>query len=143
MGEVLSEDAPRLRRFVAGLVDLAVAGLLVFGVLGFRRLPLLALLRPALLVSLPSLYLLLKDAIEGKSIGKLVTGLVAFSRERGRAAGMIDSVLRNWYLAIPIVGPTLFAFWMGLQIARGNRQRLGDRAAGTIVISDAEYQRLT
>jgi hypothetical protein len=131
-------------RVVAGAIDLAVAfGLVVLALAALRRLPLpLGLLLSRSPVRwlpffLPSLYLIAKDSIGGKSLGKLVTGLVVWDRTAARPAGFFDSVNRNWPIAIPILGPTVFALVVGVQIVRGSERRLGDRG-NTVVLSDAE-----
>src|ERR1035441_10214352 len=64
------------RRFVAGLIDLALA-LLMFAALFFsRRTLMLIIFRRSLALTIPHGYLLIKDSIEGKSIGKLLTGVL-------------------------------------------------------------------
>ncbi|MCX7590986.1 MAG: RDD family protein [Kiritimatiellae bacterium] len=132
----------RVRRFCAGLIDLAIA-MLMFGALFFsRRLMILVLLRRGLALMVPHVYLLVKDAFEGKSIGKLLLGLVTYNEKEKKAAGLLDSIIRNWYLAIPFLGPTLLAVVVGAQILSGKQKRMGDQAAETIVISDFEYQKI-
>ena len=79
---------------------------------------------------------------EVKSIGKLIAGLVAYNDQDRRATGMLDSMIRNWYLVIPAVGPTVLALVIGMQILAGQRSRLGDASTHTSVITDLEYQRL-
>lgn len=93
------------------------------------------------LLMIPNPYLLLKDALRGKSVGKLIAGLIVYNEHEQRASGVFDSVIRNWYLSIPFVGP-LLALVMGAQVLGGKSSRLGDRAAHTRVITDLEYQRL-
>lgn len=132
----------RLKRFFAGLIDFSIA-FGVFAVLFFgRRLVLAIVLRRSVAILTPHGYLLLKDAIEGKSVGKLLLGLVAYNTQEKKAVGLLDSIIRNWYLAIPFLGPTLLAVVIGAQILSGKQKRMGDNAAGTIVISDFEYQQL-
>jgi hypothetical protein len=125
-------------------VDIGVAMALV-GVALFllERVPLpFALLlqrSPAALFPfvLPSLYLLLKDGFGGKSIGKLIAGLVVWDLATGRPASFVDSINRNWPLAVPVFGPSVVALIAGAQILAGRAYRVGDRAAST-VITDAE-----
>ncbi len=134
------------RRLVAGLIDLAIAyGLwCVVVLLLSRRFPLVrVLLWQAwlfLVVVAPNPYLLLRDAVEGKSAGKLVMGLVVYNETDRRAGGVWDSINRNWVLALPFVGSTLMALVLGANILAGQRQRLGDQWAHTVVLSDVEYQ---
>jgi hypothetical protein len=131
-----------MRRFAAGSIDLGIA-MVIFGALFFsRRLMILLFLRRGLAVMVPHAYLLVKDAFEGKSIGKLLLGLVTYNEKEKKAAGLLDSIIRNWYLAIPFLGPTLLAVVIGAQILSGKRKRMGDEAADTTVISDFEYQQI-
>jgi uncharacterized RDD family membrane protein YckC len=147
----LAARAPRPatgRRVVAGLIDLAIAyGLWYLVVLLLsRRFPLVrALLWQAwffLVIVVPNPYLLLRDAIEGKSVGKLVMGLVVYNETDRRAGGVWDSINRNWVLALPFVGSTLMALMLGVNILAGRQQRLGDKWAHTMVLSDVEYLRV-
>lgn len=107
----------------------------------------------AILPYVPAAYLLLRDAVGGRSIGKLVMGLVVWDERASRAAGLTGSVIRNAPLAmllVPIGSPLLPGLpWsiylmklaaamlcaaMLWQIARGRSQRILERAARTIVI---------
>ncbi len=136
---------PRLKRFMAGLIDLGVAYALFASLLFFllaRRLLILRLVRWSLAVVAPHVYLLLKDSLEGKSIGKVIVGVVVYNEKEKKAGGFLDSIIRNWYLAIPFLGPTLLALVIGAQILSGRRKRLGDEGANTIVLTDLDYQRL-
>lgn len=137
-----AQKNPAGKRFAAGVIDLAIA-LAIFAALFFsRRMLLLVIFRRGLAIMIPHLYLLLKDSVEGKSIGKLLTGVMVFNEEKRKPGGFLDSIIRNWYLAIPIIGPTLIAVAIGAQILTGRRQRMGDAGAGTTVIADADYQLL-
>jgi hypothetical protein len=56
----------------------------------------------------PCAYLMFRDAIGGRSIGKLATGLLVWDHKAGRPGGFMDSVIRNWPLAVlmlPLGGP--------------------------------------
>jgi uncharacterized RDD family membrane protein YckC len=121
---------------------LYIIALVIFG----RRLMVLRFLMLTglpLIIAVPNPYLLLKDSIEGKSVGKLIMGLAVYNEKDRRAGGFLDSIIRNWYLAIPWLGPTLFALLIGATILAGRKKRLGDQWAKTKVISDLEYQALT
>jgi hypothetical protein len=138
---------PSARRVVAGLIDLAIAYSVFAYILLLlsRRFPVgraLLILGGALVLLIPNPYLLLKDTFQGKSIGKVITGLVAYNEEERRAGGLKDSVLRNWYLGVPLVGPTVLAVVMGMQILAGRPLRLGDASAHMRVITDLDYQRV-
>lgn len=79
-------------------------------------------------------YLLLRDAMRGQSIGKVVFGLVVISLETGRPASLATSVRRNALLLLP--GANVVAIFLEsvtiLQDPQG--QRLGDRLAQTQVV---------
>lgn len=133
------DPAPRLQRALAGVIDVLVAYGLLFALLASKRLLVLIVLRFGVALLVPHLYLLLKDSIEGKSIGKLLLGVLVYNEKERRAGGLLDSIIRNWYLAIPIVGPTLFVLVIAVQIISGLERRLGEGSAGTRVITDLQY----
>lgn len=134
--------APRTLRIAAGLIDYAIAVLLAILVLspGFRMFNLIGLKKLISLV-IPSIYLLLKDCIDGKSIGKLIIGLTAFNTHEGKPAGFSDSILRNWFLAVPLIGPTILGPITAIQIFIRNR-RWGDGFSNTIVVTDAKIGKI-
>jgi len=136
------------RRVLAGLIDLAIAyGMFAYVLLLVSRRfpvarPLVMIFGAVIVLLIPNPYLVLKDAVEGKSIGKLITGLVAYNERQRRASGVMDSILRNWYLGVPLIGPTVLTVVIGLQVLAGRPNRLGDSAAHTRVIMDLDYQRV-
>jgi len=133
---------PKLKRFIAGIIDITIV-LGIFFILFFsRRITIAILLRRGLALAIPHLYLLLKDSIEGKSIGKLLMNIMVYNEKEKKAGGLLDSIIRNWYLAIPFLGPTLIALVIGAQILSGKEKRLGDEGAWTIVITDSDYQKI-
>lgn len=142
LAEVIEFSNPKLKRFIAGFVDISIAFIIFFSLFLSRRLIIALLLRRGLALVIPHLYLLLKDSIEGKSIGKLLVGIMVYNEKEKKAGGLLDSIIRNWYLAIPILGPTLIALVIGSQILSGKNKRLGDEGAGTIVITDSDYQKI-
>jgi uncharacterized RDD family membrane protein YckC len=133
---------PKLKRFVAGIIDLSVAMGIFFALFFSRRMLIALIVRRGFAIILPNLYLLLKDSIEGKSIGKLLMGILVFNEKEKKAGGILESIIRNWYLAIPFLGPTLLAVVIGAEILSGKKRRMGDVAAGTIVIKDSDYQKV-
>jgi uncharacterized RDD family membrane protein YckC len=133
---------PKIRRFVAGVIDLSVTFCIILVLFFSRRLVIALLFRRGLALIIPNLYLLLKDSIEGKSIGKLLMGILVYNEKEKKAGGLLDSIIRNWYLAIPILGPTLLAVVIGAEILFGKKRRMGDKAAGTIVVTDSDYQKM-
>jgi len=81
-----------------------------------------------------ALYMLLRDAVRGQSLGKLVFGLVVISLETGRPATLKNSVQRNVLLLIP--GANVPAIVLeAITMTRDTQgQRLGDRLAHTQVV---------
>jgi uncharacterized RDD family membrane protein YckC len=76
------------------------------------------------------LYHLLADGLEGgQSIGKRLVGIRVVSVRTGEPCTFGQSFLRN--LVLTLLGPIDWIFILGER-----RQRLGDKAAGTIVVLD-------
>ena len=76
------------------------------------------------------LYTLLADGLEGgQSYGKRLVGIRVVSMRTGAPCSFGQSFVRN--LLLMILGPIDWIFIFGAR-----RQRLGDKAAGTIVIID-------
>ena len=76
------------------------------------------------------LYTLLADGLEGgQSYGKRMVGIRVVSMQTGAPCSFGQSFIRN--LLLMILGPIDWIFIFGAR-----RQRLGDKAAGTIVIMD-------
>ncbi len=81
-----------------------------------------------------ALYLLLRDSVQGQSLGKLLFGLVVISLETGRPATIVSSVRRNLLFLLPGANiPAAFLETMTL-VRDVQGQRLGDRLAHTQVI---------
>ena len=80
------------------------------------------------------LYLLLRDAFGGQSIGKLFLGLVVVHVETGQRCGPGGSLKRNLVFALP--GANLLAILLEGRTLIQDRQgqRLGDRIAHTQVV---------
>ncbi len=128
--------APRTLRIVAGIIDIMVAVALTFLLLSprLRMLNMIGIKR-IISFSAPGLYLILKDCIDGKSIGKLFLGLTVYNTIEKKPTGLADSIIRNWFLGIPIIGPTIMSALMLIQIILTNK-RWGDKMTHTIVIKD-------
>lgn len=84
------------------------------------------------------IYILFRDGLfSGQSIGKKILGLKV-THVDGRKIGFVDSSFRNilfiFYFLVPvaIIVEGMFA------IMHPNRQRLGDRIAGTVVTKREE-----
>jgi uncharacterized RDD family membrane protein YckC len=87
---------------------------------------------PYLLIG--ALYLLLRDAVAGRSVGKFCCGLVVINLKTGRPCGRGASISRNALLLLPGAN-IVAAFLEAVTIVRDPQgQRLGDRLAWTQVI---------
>ena len=80
------------------------------------------------------LYLLLRDSLLGRSVGKFCFGLVVIDLHTGDPCGRISSMKRNILFLVP--GPNFCAPFLELAtIVRDPQgQRLGDRLAQTQVV---------
>jgi uncharacterized RDD family membrane protein YckC len=79
-------------------------------------------------------YILLRDAMQGQSLGKLLMGLVVVSVETGRPIALKGSVYRNVVLVLPGVN-VVALFLEPITVFRDPQgQRLGDRLAQTQVV---------
>ena len=87
-----------------------------------------------LYVALVFIYYTAFEAISGKTIGKLVTG-IKVARYGGRACGLRASCLRN---ILRVIDGLPVGYLVGLVCisATARRQRLGDLAAGTLVVRE-------
>jgi uncharacterized RDD family membrane protein YckC len=87
---------------------------------------------PYLLIG--ALYLLLRDAVAGRSVGKFLCGLVVINLKTGRPCGRGASIGRNALLLLPGAN-IVAAFLEAATIVRDPQgQRLGDRLAWTQVV---------
>jgi uncharacterized RDD family membrane protein YckC len=85
-------------------------------------------------VFIGALYLLLRDGVAGRSVGKFVCGLVVINVKTGRPCGQGASISRNAILLLPGAN-VVAAFLEAATIVRDPQgQRLGDRLAWTQVI---------
>ena len=113
------------RRFLAAGVDasLVITGVVLYG--ATRAVPFLIG---------AAVYLVMRDAIAGRSVGKFLFGLVAMHLESGRPAGPMASLRRNVLFVLP--GANAVAVCLeSLTIVRDPQgQRLGDRLAQTQVV---------
>ena len=79
-------------------------------------------------------YLLLRDMMSGRSVGKFLCGLVVIEIETGRPCGRGASIRRNALLLLPGAN-VVAAFLEAATIVRDPQgQRLGDRFASTQVV---------
>lgn len=124
------------QRALAYLVD-AVAVLAVAAAVGLRRRSGDRGIAAALAASVGggTLYHLVLETATGRTVGKAVAGIAVRAEEGGPASGravLVRTVLRvvDW---LP-VGYLLGALSI---LASDERQRVGDRVAGTVVVTDA------
>jgi len=127
-----------VKRVLAGLVDAALVAGLTYLIV--RRLGLRVVVRPTKLAAislllaaiLPTAYAVLRDAFNGRSLGKALLGLQVFNLDAGRPAGLKESILRNalqGFVVVPIVG---WLLWVGfgiiatVQLLTGRERRLGE-----------------
>lgn len=137
--------APKIRRLTAGFIDCAIVMVMVVPM--YRLAAVRSSARWALVpYIIPCLYLLLRDALGGRSIGKWLTGLVTYNVRNQKPADFADSIIRNWFLTVIIIPPriwflnlgmilfTVMALIISLQIILGLKKRLGDGWANTQVV---------
>jgi len=138
-------------RFLAGFIDVGVALCLLFPLYRYTKIAFFAR-KAFLLYLLPGVYLILRDSIKGKSLGKFLTGLVVVNERENRVGGITESVIRNWFLFVIILPPSFWLLNFGLlifgfltfiiavQIFAGTDHRLGEKLACTKVV---EQKRIT
>jgi uncharacterized RDD family membrane protein YckC len=118
-------------QFLDGLVVGAPVLALVYGgmaLYGFSVWPAGALVAAAVLYAM--VYVLFSDGLEGgQSLGKRWVGIRVVSAETGAPCTFRQSFVRN--ILLSLLGPIDWIFIFGER-----RQRVGDKAAGTIVIVD-------
>lgn len=69
----------------------------------------------------PAVYVLFRDAIGGRSLGKLLLGLVVWDDRASRPAGFLDSVIRNAPFAVlllPLGGPLVHGLLWPLYLVK-------------------------
>ena len=80
------------------------------------------------------MYLALRDALAGRSVGKLLTGIVVIHLESGRPAGAMASLRRNVVFLLPGANVVAICFESFTTARDPQGQRLGDRLAQTQVV---------
>ena len=117
--------ADMTRRFFAAVIDIIAVATLMIPYRISGSLP---------YVLLGSAYLLLRDALSGRSIGKFVCGLVVVNLKTGRPCSFGGAIRRNVLFVLPGAN-VVAAFLETRTIARDPcGQRLGDRFALTQVV---------
>lgn len=126
----------RFKRIIAFIIDWTLSILALFIIF----LSLIALSRQAptrnaihiLLSVLPFILFILRDVIfNGRSLGKRIFGLCVYDKESLEASSTGQRLLRNIFFFIyPIDGIILLS----------TGESIGDRAAGTVVLSEASLE---
>jgi hypothetical protein len=81
-----------------------------------------------------TVYLLLRDAMRGQSVGKLLFGLVVINLETGRPAAIGASARRNFLLLLPGANVAAIFLEAAALVRDVQGQRLGDRIPHTQVV---------
>jgi hypothetical protein len=110
----------RWRRLAAAVVDIAVVVLIFFGIASV--LPSAwqqtdGIFLPAVMM----LFILLREPYKGRSLGKLLTGLVLADKVTMKPAGLWRSILHN----LAIVGPVLLIVLVGFGVEKWFKSNVG------------------
>jgi len=140
--------ANKAKRIAAGLVDLLIAFALLLPFYRLTAYPIYGRRLRFLLYLLPAFYLIFRDSLRGKSVGKFVFGLSTVNVKSDKFADFADSILRNWFFFVIILPLRFWIINFGViiflmisliifaQILVGQGNRLGDKFANTKVIED-------
>ena len=79
-------------------------------------------------------YAMLRDALQGRSVGKFFVGLMVISLETGRPCTLVGSLRRNLVFLFPGVNVVAVLLEAITVVRDPLGQRLGDRLAGTQVV---------
>jgi uncharacterized RDD family membrane protein YckC len=86
------------------------------------------------LVFVCAAYVLLRDAIFGRSVGKFLFGLMVVNLETNRPASVFDSTTRNLMFVLPGINIAAVPLETRTLVRDELGQRLGDRMALTQVV---------
>jgi uncharacterized RDD family membrane protein YckC len=125
-------------RFMSSLVDSTLQGVLILPLLFAAAVT--GATAGAAVVSVGGLLVLVGyptafDALGGRTPGRRLTGL-RLVREDGSAVGLLPAAVRNVLRLVDLL-PTAYAIGALAVLASPRNQRLGDLAAGTLVVRDA------
>lgn len=124
-----------VRRFLAATIDLALC---------FSVYPLFLVIDSAYVFIGSGVYALFRDSFfSGKSVGKVLMGLMVVSITDNRPCTPLRSVLRNMPLVIPGLNVIGIAYELSLIVKDQRGIRLGDRIAKTQVVEGKEIRELT
>ena len=127
-------------RFAAGLIDLAIKGAVVTVValaagVSLGRVPALIVGGASLLFAMVFFDILFEVRSAGRTPGKRTLGLRGALAD-GRPVGLRASAVRNLLRLVEGL-PTFYVPAIVSILATGSNQRLGDLAAGTVVMHEA------
>ena len=135
-GTVLVPQGP-LTRGAAFLIDTLLVSLVVGLLLG-ERAPFATVVAATL--GADFLYFALSEGITGTTLGKRLFGLRVVRAADGRSCGPLAAVVRT---ALRLVDNLLFSLpGIAAIVTSPRRQRLGDRAARTLVVTEVPEQLL-
>ena len=86
------------------------------------------------LVLLGAVYLLVRDAVVGRSVGKFLAGLVVIDLETGKPSSFRGSARRNLLFLLPGANVVAVFLETGTLMKDPQGQRLGDKLAQTQVV---------
>ena len=116
--------------------DRALAAAFDFGASTLLWAGFVAIGFPAMGALIYILYILFRDAKEGRSIGKRWRKICVLNMETQKPAGMYECILRNIFLAIPILGYLAVGVEVYFAAKDQEHRRLGDQFAHTVVVED-------
>lgn len=128
------QRAIKLRRFIAGTIDVLLLILLMYALLRIKRYAAMLLVKRATWFIVPSVYFLARDVVFGRSIGKVVMGIKVTEDVTGQRPSLMQLIGRNIIFAVPLIGPTVFVAIAAFQIVTGARVRFGEDVSGTKVV---------
>lgn len=136
-------------RFVAGAFDLMIAAVLfvlvVFGSIGVMRLPGpgptvgVILLLTLSFVLFWGYFVLFETFWSGQTPGKRLTHIRVI-KTSGHPIGFFEALIRNLVLVVDFL-PSMFAIGVVVMFINPQSRRLGDLAAGTLVVKERQRVR--
>jgi hypothetical protein len=116
------------KRLIAGILDMFVFGSAANAAFAFDS---------AAYLALAAMYVLLRDAVRGQSLGKFMMGLVVMNIEDGKPATLKDTIRRNALFLLPGANLAAVVLETRTLVRDSHGQRLGDRFAQTQVVEGA------
>jgi len=126
--------ANQRKRLLASSVDISICLVFYFLFTSFKNVYFLVII---------GLYILLKDILfQGRSMGKLLFGLIVIQLTNGKPCKISQSILRNILFIIPGINIVSFFFEVFVIYKDKKGIRLGDRLANTQVIEGLKVPEL-